>query len=163
MPNNTYIYCDSCVFIAYFNKEPGRVEILDQLFEEIQQDKNKTIITSAFTITEVAYIEHEKPKSGTNQKSRLKADTEERLDQFWGDHSLIEMVDFQEVLARDARKLMRQASTLGYSLRAPDALHLVSAQFVGAIEFLTYDDLEKYAELTHLRILEPYVEQKKLL
>lgn len=161
MPNNTYLYCDSCVFIAYFNNESKRVEILDQLFEEVQQSNNKILITSAFTIAEVAYVENERPERG--QKSRLREDTEERLDQFWNDHSLIEMVDFHEVLARDARKLMRQASMLGYSLKPPDALQLVSAQFVGAVEFLTYDDLGKYAGLTGLKILEPHIDQPKLL
>lgn len=161
MPNNTYIYCDSCVFIAYFNNEPGRVEILEQFFEEIQQSKDRMIVTSAFSIAEVAYVQNEHRNPG--QKSRLRQDTEERLDQFWGDQSLIEFVDFQELLARNARTLMRRSSTRGYNLRAPDALHLVSAQFVGAAEFLTYDDLGKHAELTGLKILEPHIEQPKLL
>ncbi len=152
-----YIYGDSCIFLAYFNKEPGRVEILDQLFEEIHSNGERKLVTSAFSIIEVAHVARE--------KYRLKLDpkTEEALDALWNDGSLLELVDFHENLARQARTLIRQATELGMSLKPADALHLVTAQSLGVSMFFTYDNLSKYASMVGFSIREPYVDQPRLI
>lgn len=158
MQKTKYLYCDSCVFLAYFNGETSRIDILDQLFEEVQKDKDKKLITSAFSIIEVAYIAEER------KKSKLQEGLEEKIDTFWGDTSLIQFVDFHENIARQARTMMRHALEKGYSLKSADALHLVSAHLVGSEEFLTYDDkLFRYEEMLGFKILEPYVNQKRLI
>ncbi len=156
MPKTKYIYCDSCVFLAYFNAEIGRVNILDQLFEEIEKDNDRKLITSAFSIIEVAHVAIEK------QRGKLQSGLEDKLDTFWANTSLLEMIDFHEHIARKTRQLMRKALEMKYSLKGPDALHLVSAQSVGVDEFLTYDDLAKYASLVGFTIREPYVTQPRL-
>lgn len=161
MPNK-YIYCDSCVFIAYFNAEAGRVDVLDQLFDDIQKDKDRKILTSAFSIAEVGYAENEIVTVGNRREVRLQQGAEDRLDQFWSDSSLIELIDVQAILTRNARNLMRQAAILKLGLKPPDALHLVSAQFAGVTEFFTYDDLSKYGGMTGLSISEPSVTQRRL-
>jgi predicted nucleic acid-binding protein len=158
MPKVSYTYCDSCVFLAYFNGEPGRVELLDQLFEEITANNSRKLVTSTFSIIEVAHLSREK------QQGKIDPLVEAKLDEFWQNTSLLEMVDFYELLARQARGLMRTALKMGYSLKGADALHLVSAQAVGALELYTYDDklLERYAEIIGVTVCQPYVNQPKL-
>lgn len=153
-----HVYCDSCVFLAYFNAEPGRVETLDQLFGEIEQDNTRKLVTSAFSIIEVSHIAIEK------QRYRLQPDVEAKLDAFWANTSLLEIVDFHERLARSARNLMRQATQMKYSLKPGDALHLVSAQSVGVEEFFTYDDdmLGRFEKILGFKVCQPYVAQPKL-
>lgn len=149
-----YVYCDSNIFLAYFNAEPGRIDLLEQLFEEIHQNKFKKLITSPYSIIEVAYV--------ASEKSVLLPEVETKFDKFWGDSSLVEFVDFHENLARQARNLMRQAATKGYRLQSADALHLVSARSVGVEKFFTYDDkLFKYADILGFNILQPHVVDKK--
>lgn len=77
MPRVNHVYFDSCVFLAYFNGEPGRVDLLDQLFEQIHQDQERLIVTSAYSIIEVVYVVEEK------RKSRLLEGIEEKFDKFW--------------------------------------------------------------------------------
>jgi predicted nucleic acid-binding protein len=162
MPKTKYTYCDSCVFIAYFNNEAERVNVIHQLFEETQQNPERKILTSALTIAEVAHVENEKPRNGG--KARLKEDAEEILDEFWHDTTLLQMIDFEEVLARKARALMRQATKFGYSLKTMDAIHLVSAQVITIDEFYTYDKgLFKFSTITGYKICEPYNTQPRLL
>lgn len=151
-----YTYCDSCVFIAYFNAEAGRVEILDQLFDEIEKDNGRKIITSVFSIIEVSHIALEK------QRQRLDPSIEQKLDNFWANTDLVEMIDFHENLARKARSLMRSAIQMGHGLKGPDALHLVSAESVKVEEFYTYDGLSKYSSYLGFKICEPYITQPRL-
>jgi predicted nucleic acid-binding protein len=120
-----YTYCDSCIFLAYFNEEPGRVEILDQLFEEVEKDGDRRLVTSAFSVIEVAHIASEK------QYWKLAPNLEQKLDAFWAKSSLVEIIDIHEHLARKARTLMRQAIQLTYSLKGADALHLASLNQLG--------------------------------
>jgi len=152
-----YIYGDSCIFLAYFNKEPGRVEVLDQLFETIHSSGERKLVTSAFSIIEVAHVAQEK------YRAKLDPTVEELLDSLWNDSSLLELIDFHENLARKARTLIRQATASGLSLKPADALHLVTAQSIGVSMFLTYDNLGKYANLAGLTIREPFVDQPRLL
>lgn len=158
MPKVRYTYCDSCVFLAYFNGETNRVDTLDQLFDEVTSETSQKLVTSAFSIIEVAHLASEK------RRGKLDPIVEQTLDNFWQNSALLEMVDFHELLARNARQLMRQALDMGYSLKGPDALHLVSAQAVGATEFFTYDDklLERYSDIIGATVCQPYVNQPRL-
>ena len=109
------------------------------------------------SIVEVANVRVEK------EKWRTLPDIEEKLDNLWGDTSLVKMIEFQEFLARKARKLMRNAISKQYQLKGPDAIHLASAEFVGVSEFLTYDKrLFKYAADMSFPINIPTVRQKRL-
>jgi predicted nucleic acid-binding protein len=152
-----YLYGDSNIFISYFNEHPERVAVLEQLFEETEKSPDRKIVTSVLTLTEVAHFAFEK-------KDRQIDDLqEEKLDKFWNARSLIEFVEVNEVIARSARKLMRLAIPRGFSLKPADAIHLASARFAGAEEFLTYDDLRKYEAIAGLQIIAPYIDQPRLL
>ncbi|QPC84459.1 type II toxin-antitoxin system VapC family toxin [Phototrophicus methaneseepsis] len=159
MPTTNYVYFDSCVFLSYFNNETNRADIIEQILDETHEDKNRFIVTSSLSITEVAFVAGEK---ASNKKSRLRFDTEEKFDLLWRDSSILRFVDFQENLARKARQLMRITSERGYRLKPADAIHLVSAELVGASEFFTYDDLEKYSSFISIDIKLPYVVSRRM-
>ncbi len=157
MPKISYVYCDANVFLAYFNAEAGRVTVLDQLFEEMQKDNQRKIVTSVVSITEVSHVAEEK------NHNRLDKKVYDALENFWGDNSLIEFVDFNELIARQARDLIRQAISLKYALRTNDAIHLTSAKYVGVSECFTYDQkLNKFSSIIGCDIREPYVSSPKL-
>ncbi|MCL4253389.1 MAG: type II toxin-antitoxin system VapC family toxin [Anaerolineae bacterium] len=149
MARINYIYCDSCVFLAYLNAEVGRVAILDKLFENIKHDSTSKLITSTLTIAEVTHTQSEK------NKRTLKIDLEKRLDKFWSDENLREVVDVNEIIVREARRLIRLAIQEGYSLKPPDAIHLATAQLLKVTKFITYDDLSRYARWVTYTIQEP--------
>lgn len=157
MPKTSYVYCDANVFLAYFNKEADRIGILDQLFDEIQQDDQRKIVTSVLSITEVSHVAEEKRKNKLNEAVNA------ALDSFWGDASLLEFIDFNERVARDARDLIRQAIGLQIALRPNDAIHLASAKYVGVSECLTYDQkLHRFSGMLDMVVREPYVSAPKL-
>lgn len=152
MPKTNYIYCDANVFLAYFNREAERIKLIDQLFEEVQQDNQRKIVTSVISITEVSHVSEEK------HRNKLDQSIYDALESFWGDASLIEFVDFNELIARQARDLIRKAIGLKYALRTNDAIHLMSAKFVGVAECFTYDDkLYKFGSFLQYDIRAPYV------
>jgi predicted nucleic acid-binding protein len=153
MPKIRYTYCDANVFLAYFNAESTRINTLDQLFESVQKDPKRKIVTSVVSITEVSHVADEK------NRNRLDPKIYTAIDGFWGDASLIEFVDFNELIARQARDLIRQAISLKYTLHTNDAIHLISARYVGASECFTYDQkLYKFASIAGYDIREPFVD-----
>jgi predicted nucleic acid-binding protein len=157
MPQIKYVYCDANIFLAYFNAEAGRVTLLDQLFEEVQKDHQRKIVTSVVSITEVSHIAEEKNRNRLDQKIY------DALENFWGDASLIEFVDFNELLARQARDLIREAIRLNYILRTNDAIHLTAAKYVGVAECFTYDHkLHKFSTIMGYDIRESYTNTPKL-
>lgn len=152
-----YIYCDSCVFLAYFKAEPQRIDTIEQLFQEVQSSPDRKLLTSVLTITEVSHVAEERSHQS------LIGGWEDALDEFWADSSLLEFIEFHEPMARKARQLIRQAITLGYTLKPADAIHLASATYAGVSEYFTYDNrLTKFSAMTGLDIKEPYVSQFRL-
>lgn len=157
MKSIRYTYCDANVFLAYFNAEPSRIVVLDQLFEEIQRDSERKIVTSVLSITEVSYVVQER------QRRQLDEAVHEKFEQFWGDTSLVEFVDFSTVLARQARDLIRQVIAMNRVLPPNDAIHLVSARFVGVSQCFTYDEkLHSFSDIMGYEILNPYISSPRL-
>jgi len=157
MPKISYVYCDANVFLSYINGEKEHIDLLEQFFQEIQQDKSRKIVTSILSITEVAHSDQEKKPNRVSDKIL------DHIDAFWGDPSLIEFVDFNEVLARQARALVRQAITNKFALSPNDSIHLVSAKYVGTTDLFTYDKkLYKFSDMVGFNISEPFVNNPKL-
>jgi len=158
MPEPRFIYWDANVFISYLNNDPNRLTVLEAILEGMESSKNDRIVTSAISKVEVAWVAHERLKRA------LSTEEEIRIDALWNNPEVVEMVDFSDEIALIARKLMREGMTRGWKLTTNDAIHLASAQWVGAIELQTYDmdDLPRYSELLGLPISEPHIIQPKL-
>lgn len=153
MSNPEFTYCDSCIFLAYFKDEEDHAEVVAQLLEEVQQDTNRKLLTSIFSITEVAKAAVDKSRTASDLISI------EELDTLWENTSLVQLADFHIKLARMARDLVRKHS----SLKAKDAVHLATAQLHDASVFFTYDKkLFRLSDSYNFDIEEPYLRQMRL-
>jgi predicted nucleic acid-binding protein len=158
-PDPSRNYWDACVFLSYINGVSDRLPTLDALLDEsTDPEQDREIVTSAFTIAEVAFALHEK------KQKVLDPEVERKIDALWSDRYAVKLIDFHEGVARDARTLIRGAIASGITgLKPGDAIHLASGRVLGCAEFHTYSkDLPRFSELTGLKILEPYVAQGRL-
>ena len=159
-----YLYWDSCVFLSYFGHETQRWPVLDGILSEVRQSHGqRKIVTSACTLIEVAYLASELATR------TLDIDFEERLEVFWGDRSIVEVIEIHTELTRRGRQLIRQSIQEGWRhLKPADALHLASAQWLtqwkNVREFNTYNvrDYEHFAAVMPFTICEPHIIQPSL-
>ena len=152
------VYWDANVFLAYFQAEPDRIDLLTQFLEKVVKDEGRKIFTSTLSITEVAFI--------GSERSGLDPNVEVTIDAFWNDHRIVEFVEVHEGITRSARSLMRQCIDRGIKvLKAADAIHIASAMALDVEEINTYD-LEtwaKYEDMIGIEIREPHLNQSKLI
>ena len=153
-----YIYWDANVFLSYLNNDKERIPTIEAILEAVESSKIDRIVTSVISKVEVAWVAQE------NMKRALSKDEEKRIDEMWENEELFEMIDCNNEIALMSRKLMRDGLARGWKLRTNDAIHLASAQWVGAIELQTYDlkDFQKFSQITGLDIKEPHAIQPKL-
>jgi len=158
MPEPHFIYWDANVFLSYLNSDPDRYSVLEAILEAVETSKIERIVTSVLSKVEVTWVAHEKLNRALNR------DEEARIDAMWNNPDVIEMVDFSDEIALTARKIMREGMARGWKLKTNDAIHLASAQWVGASELQTYDlrDFAKFSELLGFTICEPHTIQPKL-
>lgn len=143
-------YWDACMFLYYINSDPERIATLDALVQEARSKDYPSIITSSFSIVEVARGQEEQDAATLNPQTLA------RIDSLWADSSLLTLVDLYPAIAYEARRLQRAALTQGTKLKGPDSVHLATARIIQAEEFLTYDDkLYRYTSLIGLPIREP--------
>ena len=158
MPDYQYVYWDADVFISYLNNDKDRIPVLEAILDAVESSRADKIVTSVVSKVEVAWVAQEK-------LSRiLTIEEEKRIDEMWENDEIFEMVEFNNEIALMARKLMREGLSRNWKLRTNDAIHLASAQWVGAIELQTYDmrDFEKFSQLAGIAIKEPHTIQPKL-
>lgn len=158
MTEHRFIYWDANVFLSYLNNDKERIPTLEALLEAVESSKIDRIVTSVISKVEVAWVAQEK----TNRI--LTIEEEKRIDEMWENAEIFEMVDFNNDIALKARTLMREGLLQGWKLKTNDAIHLASAQWVGAIELQTYDlkDFQKFSTLVGMDIREPHTIQPKL-
>ena len=158
MRDPRFIYWDANVFISYLNSIPDRAPVLEAILEAVESSKTDRIVTSVISKVEVVWMAQEKLNRA------LDRDEEARIDDLWSNEEVIELIDFNDEIAHIARKLMREGMARGWKLRTNDAIHLASAQWVGAIELQTYDldDMQKFSQLMGLPICNPHAAQLKL-
>lgn len=157
MPPNRLFYWDANLFLAYLNNEPTRVNVLEAIMGEISQSKKDRIVTSVLSKVEVAWVATE------NINRALNTEEEAKIDSLWNDASIIEIVDFNDEITYIARSLKRRAMIRGWELKTNDAIHLATAEWVGASEMNTYDcRLYKFSEMIGIVVKIPIAEQPKL-
>lgn len=158
------VYWDSCVFLSYINGMEERIPILESLLRSSSSASGDIkIYTSIMSKVEVAYATSE--RSGES----LDPSVEENIDALWADTGTVISVEFHDVIATVARKLIRNALSEGWSLKPQDSVHLATASWLSESgieidEFHTYDrSLNKYSSILGFKILEPNTPQPNLL
>ena len=148
------IYWDSNCLLAYVNAEANRVDVLEALLD-LSARGDIELYASIVSQTEVAFSDSER------RSQTLDSETERRIDDLLGDHSIVTTVDFNASIGRVARNLIRGSVARGWSLKPLDAIHLATAQRLqnaGAQvdEFHTYDGgLARYSSIVGFPIGEP--------
>ncbi len=108
------------------------------------------IFTSTLSKVEVAFGATEQ------QAGALDPAVEARIDELWSTGSPVKLVEFHELLAQDARGLIRRAIAKGWSLKPADAIHLATAMRHRATVCHTYDPgMPKFASEIGIPIEEP--------
>ncbi len=142
------VYWDSCAFLSFIEETDGRVESLRAVMEEAIK-REVALYTSAISITEVAFVAAE-------HSGGLDEDTEQKIDKLWHPSSPVQVVEYTQLIAIQARQLLRQKLDLGISLKPMDAIHIATALRAQVDELHTYDDrMKKWREHTGIRIVEP--------
>ena len=147
------------MFILYYlNGDTEKLPILESILENVSKSNKDKIVTSVLSKVEVAWVASEKNKRALSQEE------ESRIDAFWDDSSIIELVDFNEEITHIARSLLRRSMAQGWDgLKTNDAIHLATAEWVGVSEMHTYDTkLHRYDGFIGLDIKIPNVAQPKL-
>ena len=161
MPD-TNIYWDANPFLSYVNEYPARMPTLDALLDSASRGGVK-IYTSAISLVEVAFAASEQKRRSLDQ------DEEQKIDALWSAPDVIEVVEYHDGIGRQARSLIREGITKGWSLKPMDAIHLATAQWLVSVgfevaEFHTYDrGLDKYGPSVRFMICEPYTAEPKMI
>ena len=157
------VYWDSCLFLAYVNEEPNRVEVVSTLLESSAAGE-LTIYTSDLSRVEVSFSVNER------EQGSLNPEVEAQIASLW-DGEVADMVEFNVGIAELASTLIRESVARGRSLKPYDATHLATAQWlrnnaVGIDQFHTYDDNLDWLNGTGLvgfHICRPYTANPRLL
>ena len=132
------IYWDSCLFLHYIEGTPEWMPILDSLIDEASKaGSTLVIVTSTLSIVEVAYAKAEK------SRRVLDPAVVAGMDALWADRSAVQLVEFDQVIARDARDLMRRSIEIARKLTPADAIHLATARVMQVSECQTTDEAMK--------------------
>lgn len=156
------IYWDANPFLSYVNGYPDRLPTLDALLDKSVGGTFK-LYTSALSQVEVAFATSEQ------RRRSLDPAEEQKIDSLWSAPGVVEIVEYHDGIGQQARALMRDAITHGWSLKPMDAIHLATAQWLldygyEVAEFHIYDrSPDKYGPIVGFRICEPYIVQLGLL
>ena len=130
--------------------------ILDALLDQASRTGEIVILTSTVSITEVAFAKAE--KSGR----ALDAGIEAALDALWADRSAVQLVEFDQLIAREARRLVRRSGEIVRSLKPLDAIHLATAARMQVDDCQTTDErLQAWNDLG-FRVRDPWTEAPQL-
>lgn len=131
------VYWDANVVLSYLNGVPERVPIIEELFKQARAEEIE-LLTSSVSRVEIAFVQSEKDSGELDQEA------EEAIDAFWSPGSPIKTVEFYDLIAEDAKALIRQGIEQGWgSLKPMDAIHVATAQRMKVSEMHSYDDRVK--------------------
>ena len=131
--NRRLVYWDSCIPVHYIEGTPEWLPILDNLLaNSADQASELQLITSTFTITEVAFTEAEKVHLKEFPQAR------EAIESFWRSRA-ITLVELHELIAMEARDIVRRSMMERWKIKPNDAVHLATAQHLEVNAFHTLD------------------------
>lgn len=90
------LYWDSSVFLSYINETADRIEVIDELLDQSGRGEIE-IVTSVGTIVEVAFATSEQAEHALSESA------EQKIDALWSDRTAERLIEFHELIARDAR------------------------------------------------------------
>lgn len=158
MPDeSSRVYWDANVLLSYVDGDPDRLPTIEELLRQARA-REIEIVTSALSQVEVAFAASEK------EGQALDPAAEERIDELWKPSSPIALVEFYPALAREARRLIRDAIDAGRSaLKPADAIHLATAARMEVEDFHTYDEkLQRHSNAFPFPVREPLTPQAQL-
>lgn len=135
-------YGDSNLFLAVLNGEPDRAATAAEAMNDAARTAGG-ITTSIFTLTEVAYTSRDRLGDGAHDLRRIDAAMRRA--------GIVRFVEVTESIALLGREYVRAAGRVRRRLAPADAVHLATAETVGASIFWTFDErLMRLAELLDL-------------
>ena len=157
MPDRpSLIYWDSCIFLLFIEGAPEWMPVLDSLIDRASTQGDIVIVTSTISIVEVAFAAAE--KTGGVLDDAVAA----AIDDLWADRSAVQLVEFDQVIAREARRLLRTSIEIDRSLKPLDAIHLATAAIMRVDDCHTTDDrLQNWNDLGY-PVRDPWTETPQL-
>ena len=153
------VYWDVGCFLRYVQRDQKTIGSLAALLEEsASRDSDLRIVTSVLSITQVAYLDAEKATQVLDEE------VERRIEYLWQDRQAVTFTEFHELVAREARDLVRHAIGQGWNAKPEDMIHLASAKRNEVSQFHTFDGgLAKWSVVIGVPLSEPTALQPKLL
>jgi len=132
--NRGTLYWDACVFLSLFAKDTGRRKTIETILADAENHKGPRIITSILTQVEVAYVRN--PDNATERDP----DAEQKLDAFWQHSEGLVVAELTPHVAEIARRIIRSSfDERGSGIKASDAVHLATAEWLQVDALHTYD------------------------
>lgn len=152
------LYFDANVFLAYVGNEEGRADTVQAILHDARR-REIVIVTSVLSIAEVAYGAYERDQG-------LSAVGEEAIEQLWTPASPVTLVDVSQAVTRNARTLIREATTQGLrGFRGADAVHLATARMFGCDVIFTYEAearRRRWEQIAGIPVSEPATDTPQL-
>jgi len=144
-------YWDADVLLSYIEgQDISRLSHIRSLLDDAD-DRKLEIVTSTFSIVEVAYAPVEKTST------LLDPQIEASIAALWGSGSPVRVVELDALIAAQARQLVREGLANKRRIKPGDAIHLATAMRLGADALHTYNlkDFKRWATPTGLTICNP--------
>ncbi len=153
------LYWDACVFLSLFGDNAARRSMIEAILNNAESRKGPRIITSILTQVEVAYV---RDRDNATQRD---PDAEAKLEAFWRESDRIVVAELTPHVAQIARRIIRTSfDERGSGIKASDAVHLATAEWLHADTLHTYDErMLETSRLVAFCVEEPSLSQPPLL